>query len=129
MPKHVLEAPFKAGSFQAMYSVSTAPDSIVTSGPWRVKEQVAGEKTVLSRNPYWFGVDAAGPSAALPRRARVPDRAGPGRARPQVPLGRARRPRQPEAENYRFYADNQQKMNFTLHDLGPRMSTNFFWFN
>ena len=129
MPKHVLEAPFKSGSFQAMYSVSTAPDSIVTSGPWRVKEQVAGEKTVLSRNPYWFGVDAAG--HRLPYLDElvyliVPDQDA---LDLKFRSGELDGLDNPKPENYRFYADNQQKMNFTLHDLGPRMSTNFFWFN
>ena len=34
------------------------PDKLVTSGPWRVEQYVAGEKTVLGRNPHWFGVDS-----------------------------------------------------------------------
>jgi hypothetical protein len=32
-------------------------------------------------------------------------------------------------ENYNWYRDNQQKANFTLHDLGPDLNTNHFWFN
>ena len=32
-------------------------------------------------------------------------------------------------ENYNWYKDNQQKNNFTLHDLGPDLNTNHFWFN
>ena len=57
MPKHMLEAAFKDGSFASAYNVSTPPEQIVTSGPWRVKQYVPNEKTVLGRNPYWFGVD------------------------------------------------------------------------
>jgi peptide/nickel transport system substrate-binding protein len=53
MPKHVLEGPFKAGTFASTYNVSTPPDQLVTSGPWRVVQYVPGEKTVLGRNPYW----------------------------------------------------------------------------
>ena len=59
MPKHVLEGPFKSGNFGSAYNVNTPPDQIVTSGPWRVLQYVPGEKTVLGRNPYWFGVDKA----------------------------------------------------------------------
>jgi len=129
LPKHVLELPFESGSFQSMYSVSTAPDNIVTSGPWRVKEYVAGEKTVLSRNPYWCGVDAAG--HRLPYLDElvyliVPDQDA---LDLKFRSGELDGLDNPKPENYRFYADNQKKMNFTLHELGPRMSTNFFWFN
>jgi peptide/nickel transport system substrate-binding protein len=32
-------------------------------------------------------------------------------------------------ENYKYYEDNQTNGAFVLHELGPRMTTNFFWFN
>ena len=57
LPRHVLEPAFKDGSFASVYNVSTPPDKLVTSGPWRLSQHVPGEKTVLARNPYWFGVD------------------------------------------------------------------------
>ena len=53
------EARTRAASFASAYNVSTPPDQIVTSGPWKVPQYVPGEKTVLGRNPYWFGVDKA----------------------------------------------------------------------
>ena len=59
MPKHVLEACVQERQFRSAYNVSTPPDQLVTSGPWRVVQYVPGEKTVLGRNPYWFGVDKA----------------------------------------------------------------------
>ena len=51
MPKHVLEEPFKSGTFASAYNVGTPPDQLVTSGAWRVVQYVPGEKTVLGRNP------------------------------------------------------------------------------
>src|SRR5581483_4181806 len=57
MPKHVLEAAYKDGTFESAYNVSTPPDKVVTSGPWKLVQYVPNEKTVLGRNPYWFGVD------------------------------------------------------------------------
>jgi peptide/nickel transport system substrate-binding protein len=129
MPKHVLEGVFKAGDFAAAYNVSTPPDKLVTSGPWRVSQYVAGEKTVLARNPYWFGVDKQ--NRRLPYLDEivfliVPDldtadlkfRAGDLHGLDDV-----------KPENYKWYLDNQEKGNFTLHDLGPDLNTNFFWFN
>ena len=32
-------------------------------------------------------------------------------------------------ENYQTYLSGQEKGNFTFHDLGPSLNTNFFWFN
>ena len=44
----MLEGPFKSGNFVAAYNVSTPPDSIVTSGAWRLKQYVPGEKTAAT---------------------------------------------------------------------------------
>ena len=35
----------------------------------------------------------------------------------------------PKPDNYTWYAEHQKDAHFTLIDLGPRLSTNFFWFN
>ncbi len=87
----------------------------MTSGAWRLKQYAPGEKTVLEPNPYWFGVDQ--------KQQRLPyldelvflDRSGPGCRRPEVP----RRTRSTaldnvKPENYQWYAENQQKGNYTL---------------
>lgn len=129
MPKHILEETFKKGDFAAAYNVSTAPDKIVTSGPWRIAQYVPGEKTVLGRNPYYFGVDRE--RHRLPYLDEVvflivPDfdaadlkfRAGELHGLDDV-----------KPENYNWYKDNQQKGNFTFYDLGPDLNTNHFWFN
>ena len=57
MPKHVLEEAYQKGDYAAAYNVGTPADKIVTSGPWRIAQYMPGEKTVLARNPYFFGVD------------------------------------------------------------------------
>ena len=129
MPKHVLEAAYRRGDFEAAYAVSTKPDSIVTSGPWRVHEYVAGEKTVLTRNPYWFGVDPQG--HRLPYLDElvyliVPDQDA---AALKMQNGEADALDNTKPENYKSYAENQKKSGYTLYDLGPSLTTNFFWFN
>ena len=129
MPKHVLEGPFKSGNFGSAYNLNTPPDQIVTSGPWRVVQYVPGEKTVLGRNPYWFGVDKA--NKRLPYLNElvyliVPD---------QDAADLKFRSRELDAvdnvkpENYRWYADNQKAGGYTLYSLGPEMNNRFFWFN
>jgi len=129
MPKHILEAPFKSGSFAATYNVSTPPDQIVSSGPWRVVQYVAGEKTVLGRNPYWYEVDQQ--KQRLPYLEEViflsvPDQDA---ADLKFRAGELHGLERVKPENYSWYTENQQKGNFTLYDIGPDLNTNFLWFN
>jgi peptide/nickel transport system substrate-binding protein len=129
MPKHTLEAAFRSGEFSSAYSVSTHPDSIVTSGPWRVKEYLPNEKTVLTRNPYWFGVDAKG--QRLPYLdelvfLNVPDQ-NTGALKFQA--GDLDGLDNVKAEDYQTFEEGQARGDYTLYDLGPALNTNFFWFN
>ncbi len=129
MPKHVLEETYKKGDFAAAYSVSTPPDKLVTSGPWRIAQYVPGEKTVLGRNPYFFGVDKD--NRRLPYLDEivfliVPDLDA---ADLKFRAGELHGLDDVKPENYNWYKDNQQKANFTFYDLGPDFNTNHFWFN
>jgi peptide/nickel transport system substrate-binding protein len=129
MPKHMLKAAYDKGDFAAAYNAATAPDSIVTSGPWRVKQFVAGEKTVLERNPWYYGVDAAG--HRLPYLDElvfliVPDQEA---AALKFHAGELDGLDDVKPEDYQSYADKQQKENFTLYDLGPSLNTQILWFN
>jgi peptide/nickel transport system substrate-binding protein len=129
LPKHVLEPQFKAGTFGSAYNVSTPPEQIVTSGAWRLKQYVANEKTVLARNPYYFGVDPQ--KRRLPYLDEliflvVPDQDA---ADLKFRSGELDGLDNVKPENYRWYEENQAAGNFTLYDLGPALNTNFFWFN
>jgi peptide/nickel transport system substrate-binding protein len=128
-PKHILEGAFKNGTFASAYNVSTPPDQIVTSGPWRVAQYVAGEKTVLRRNAYWLGVDKA--NKRLPYLDElvflvVPDQDA---ADLKFRSGELDGLDNVKPENYRWYQDNQQQGSYTLYSLGPEMNSRFFWFN
>ena len=37
LPRHILEPVYRAGRFQEAYNTSTPPESIVCSGPWRIR--------------------------------------------------------------------------------------------
>jgi peptide/nickel transport system substrate-binding protein len=129
MPKHVLEPAFKDGSFASSYNVGTPLDKLVTSGPWRVTQYVPGEKTVLGRNPYWFGVDQQ--NHRLPYLNEltflvVPDQDA---ADLKFRAGELHGLDNTKPENYRWYEDHQKDGNFTLYKLGPALTSNFFWFN
>jgi peptide/nickel transport system substrate-binding protein len=129
MPKHILEPAFKSGQFASAYNVNTPPEQIVTSGPWRVTQYVPGEKTVLGRNPYWFGIDKS--NQRLPYLNElvflvVPDQDS---ADLKFRSGELDGLDNVKPENYRWYEDNQQKGNYTLYDLGPEFNSRFLWFN
>lgn len=128
-PKHALEAAYTSGNFASAYNVSTPPDEVVTSGPWKLRQFVAGEKTVLTRNPYWFGVDKA--NKRLPYLEEliflvVPDQDA---ADLKFRSGELDGLDNIKPENYRWYADNQKAGNYTLYSLGPENNSRFFWFN
>lgn len=129
LPKHVLEPVFKSGGFAAAYSVNTPPEQLVTSGAWRLKQYVPGEKTVVEPNPYWYGIDSQ--KNRLPYLDEVvylvlPDQDA---ADLKFRAGQIDGLDNVKPENYQWYAENQQQNNYTLYDLGPSLSTNFFFFN
>lgn len=129
LPKHILEPAFKDGSFASAYNVNTPPDKLVTSGPWRVTQFVSGEKVVLGRNPYWYGIDQA--NHRLPYLNEVVFLSVPDTDAADLKFrsGELHGLDNVKPENYRWYQDHQQEGNFTLYDLGPDMNTQFFWFN
>jgi len=129
LPRHVLEPVWRAGRFASSYGVSTPPESLVTSGPWKLKQFVSREKTVLTGNPYWFGVDARG--RRLPYLDElvfvvVPDL---NTAVLKFQAGELDGFDNVKAEDYGTFARNQASGGYTLHDLGAALTSNFFWFN
>jgi peptide/nickel transport system substrate-binding protein len=129
IPKHILEKSYTDGSFASAYNVGTPPKDLVSGGAWRVAQYVPGEKTVLTRNPYYYGYDQN--NQRLPYLSElifliVPDQDA---ADLKFRSGELDGLDNVKPENYRWYQDNQKNGAFTLHDLGPGLSSNFMWFN
>jgi len=129
MPRHMLERAFREGRFASAYDAATKPDSLITSGPFRLKSNVDNEKVVLSPNPYWFGVDARG--QRLPYLDEVvflivPDL---NTATLQFESGNIDALEVLNPLDYPRFAENQRKGNYTLYDLGPMLSVNHLFFN
>jgi peptide/nickel transport system substrate-binding protein len=129
LPRHVLESRWKSGTFASAYDVSTPPDSLVTSGAWRLERHVPGERTVLAPNPYWFGVDRWG--HRLPYLDElvfetVPDQ---NTAALKFEAGDVDAVDNVKPEDYGIYARRAQAGHYTLHDVGPSLQSNFLWFN
>jgi peptide/nickel transport system substrate-binding protein len=129
LPRHVLEPAFRRGDFASAYSVSTPPESLVCSGAFRLRQYQPGEKVVLERNPYWLGVDSRG--RRLPYLEElafvvVPDQNA---AAIKFQAGEVDAVDNVKPEDYKTYIDGAVAGNYTLHDLGPSLTTNFLWFN
>ncbi|MFN7924522.1 MAG: ABC transporter substrate-binding protein [Bryobacteraceae bacterium] len=57
LPRHRLEAAWKAGTLRQAWTLAAAPAEIAGLGPFRLKEYRAGEAVVLERNPYYWQKD------------------------------------------------------------------------
>jgi peptide/nickel transport system substrate-binding protein len=129
LPRHVMEAPFRRGEFASTYAVSTRPESIVTSGGFRLKQFVQNEKTVLEPNPYWYQVDERG--RRLPYLDEVvfsivPDQ---NTAALRFTSGALDALDNVKPEDYVTFASGAKAGGYTLYDIGPALTMNFFWFN
>jgi peptide/nickel transport system substrate-binding protein len=60
LPRHLLETPYREGSFQSAWSLSTPPAEVAGLGPFRLKQYVPGERVVLERNPFYWKHDSSG---------------------------------------------------------------------
>ena len=129
VPKHVLEPAFLAGEFPSAYGTNTRPESLVTSGPFRLKEIVPEQKTVLERNPYWYGVDAQG--HRLPYLDEVVFVVAKDQdvAALKFHAGELDGLDNVKPEDYQAFESEAEKENFTLYDVGTSFNTFFFWFN
>lgn len=129
VPKHVLEGAYKAGNFASAYSTATAPESLVTSGPWRLKAYAENEKTVLERNPYWFGVDSR--NQRLPYLDEIVFRVAKDQdvSAQMFHAGELDGIDNVKAEDYRQYDADARTKGFVVYDVGTSFNTNFMWFN
>jgi peptide/nickel transport system substrate-binding protein len=60
LPRHKLEAAWKAGRFADSWNLATPPVEIAGLGPYRLKSYTAGQEFVLERNPHYWKTDSAG---------------------------------------------------------------------
>lgn len=130
LPRHKLEAAWKAGTLAKAWSVTTPPSDLAGLGPFVVESHQTGERLVLARNPRYWRRDEAG--RALPYLDRL--------VLEIVP--------EPNAEVLRFDSGAIDLMNGAvrpddyaafrraaaaghaqLYDLGVAVDTNFLWFN
>jgi peptide/nickel transport system substrate-binding protein len=64
LPRHKLEAAFKAGNVRTAWTAATPLSEVVGTGPFVLAEHAAGRRLVFNRNPRYWRRDANG--VALP---------------------------------------------------------------
>jgi peptide/nickel transport system substrate-binding protein len=62
LPKHLLADVFAKGALPRTWGVDARAESIVGTGPFRLRENVPGQRIVLERNPYYWKRDGDGGS-------------------------------------------------------------------
>jgi peptide/nickel transport system substrate-binding protein len=59
LPRHLLAKPYADGALIHAWGLNAAPREIAGLGPFRLKEQLPGQRTVLERNPYYWKRDSS----------------------------------------------------------------------
>ena len=129
VPKHVFQPMLEARTLNSAYGVGTPPDQLVTSGPFTLKAYLPNDRTVLTRNPYWFGVDKE--NKRLPYLDELIFLVAPDQDAADLKFRSGEVDALPLAKpaNYPWYAEHEREGRFTLHDLGPELGPNFLFFN
>ncbi len=58
LPRHLLEAPYREGRFEKVWTLADDPKTIAGLGPFRLQKVVPGQRLILERNPYYWKVDS-----------------------------------------------------------------------
>lgn len=129
LPRHLLEADYKAGGISRAWVLTTPPDKIAGLGPFRLKQVVPGERIVLERNPYYWKVDTKGQRLpyldeltflTVPSRDAQVVRFRAGDTQVISPLN---------AEDFTALLPGQQDGHYSLYDVGPGLAFTFLVFN
>ena len=129
IPKHALEATYKAGKYESALNISTPPEKIVCSGPYRLKLFQPAERVVLERNPHYFRYDKNG--TQLPYLDTVIFSYAPDTDQMLLRFkrGDADAVGSPKPESIANMRDGQKEGNYTLFDCGPGSYVSYLWFN
>lgn len=109
------------------WSLTAAPTEIAVSGPFTLKEYVAGQRTVLRRNDYFWKKDAQGQQLPYLDELVVLVISDPNTAVLKFQNGELDALDDIRPADYATLKDKSTA--FALRDLGPRLQTDYFWFN
>jgi peptide/nickel transport system substrate-binding protein len=127
LPRHELTEAFQQGTLSTAWGLNESPDRIVTTGPFVLEALQPGASLQLKRNPYYWKQDQAG--TPLPYLDKIAIQA----------IGDANNTLLRLTQGTLDLADRIRASDFaTLQsspgvvravDVGPGLSTDYFWFN
>ena len=127
-PKHVLEEAVKSGKFMETWTVSTPPEKLIGTGPYKLVKYVPGQYLVYERNRDYWKKDEEGktlPYVDKKVKFILPDQ------NTQLLKFKAG-----ELDFYGVRGDDfpelksgEKKGNYTIYNLGPSLSADFICFN
>jgi peptide/nickel transport system substrate-binding protein len=129
LPKHVLEPAYRAGKFAEAWTLNTPPEQIIGLGPFKLKEYVAGQRVVLTRNERYWKKDAAG--QPLPYLDELVFALDPDRNTQVLKFqqGETDLLSPVNADDLASLAPLETQGQIKIHDLGPSLIRELFWFN
>ena len=128
LPKHRLAESYANGSFPQAWSVASAADAIVGTGPFRIREHVPGERLVLERNPYYWKRDAVGAPLPYLDRLIVVFTANEDAEVLRFRSGQIDVLNRLDADNFSAL-ERESRADYQLVDAGPGLEYNFLLFN
>jgi peptide/nickel transport system substrate-binding protein len=129
LPKHLLEAAYKNGTFAQTWGISASPDQFAGLGPFRLKEYSPGQRVVLERNPYYWKADREG--HRLPYVDNLAFIFVPSEDAQVIRFqsGDTDLLSRFSAEDFAVLQKQQTAKGYQLADLGPGLEYNFLFFN
>ncbi len=127
LPKHILEKAVDEKKFNSTWGINTAPAEIIGTGPFKLKQYLAGQKIVLEKNPHYWKKKG---NDRLPYIDKiifliVPDQNS------QLLKFQAGKidALSLRGQDYAFLKPREKEKNFSIYNTGPAFGTNFLVFN
>jgi len=129
LPRHLLEPPYREGKLGQAWSLTTPAGEIAGLGPFCLKEYVAGQHIVLSRNPHFWVFDKAGQRLPYLEEIVLIFAGSEDSQVIRFQSGEADVVSRLSAENFATLEADQQDRGYRLYDLGPGLEYHFLLFN
>jgi peptide/nickel transport system substrate-binding protein len=127
LPRHLLEADFRAGTLSKAWGIDTPAGKMAGLGPFRLRERRAGEKLVLERNPFYWKKDAGG--VALPYLDELTFLQAPDSGTVRFQAGEIDVIDRLSADSFRLLSGEAARRGYRMTDVGPGLDLHFLFFN
>ena len=129
IPRHVLMPEVERGEFSSAYGLNWPPEKLVSSGPFLLESFESGIKTVLRRNPNYWRVDPEGNRLPYLERVIFVNLRSMETMFLTFQVGEMDMLVGVRPQDIPILKRDEEKRDFTVHNLGPSLGQNMFWFN